>query len=523
MKNSLNNAFFSILVGALVSVPSLLHAAVPTATSVEVLGQPLYNATPNPDQFTIVTGEYVYDDTDADLEGATTFQWYRSLNSDGTGLTSIAGATAQRYSITSGDIGYYLYFQVTPVDANGDAGSAVTSGASPIVASTTYTDNTFGTTTISATTNYLNAGVSGNNRTITVTGSTTVVTIYGDFDMGSANGTIINVSNGATLIIHGGLEIRNNLTINVDATSTFTISSNLEAKNGAGLTVSGNLTVEGDLDVEQTATITVSDGGSMDVQGDFTSGDNGTVTIEGAVTVGGNMEVGGGTDIIVDNDNSGGGSLAVTGDLTGGTGATISGFGPVNVGGDVRGDPGFAGDSQLPIELLSFRVEKEGNTVVVSWSTASETNNEVFTIERSTDGRNYEALAEVAGAGTSQEVNHYAWTDHNPVAGKSYYRLRQTDYDGQNETFNAAVIDGVKVVAMRMYPNPVQDQVTIQWAGGEETYLSVMDMQGRRVFAQAYGETTTQAQVPVQNWEAGVYLVKTQSGGQTQTLRLVVQ
>ena len=90
----------------------------------------------------------------------------------------------------------------------------------------------------------------------------------------------------------------------------------------------------------------------------------------------------------------------------------------------------------LPIELLSNTATCDGSNVVIEWSTASETNNNFFTIEKSTDGINFIAIGTVSGAGTSSSTLNYSFTDNNTLAGTIYYRLRQTNYDGNSETFN---------------------------------------------------------------------------------------
>lgn len=89
----------------------------------------------------------------------------------------------------------------------------------------------------------------------------------------------------------------------------------------------------------------------------------------------------------------------------------------------------------LPIELLSNEVNCHENNVVINWSTASETNNSFFTIEKSIDGINFTTIGTVVGAGTSTSVLNYSFTDNNASPGISYYRLKQTDYDGNSQTF----------------------------------------------------------------------------------------
>ncbi len=86
--------------------------------------------------------------------------------------------------------------------------------------------------------------------------------------------------------------------------------------------------------------------------------------------------------------------------------------------------------SLLPIELLSFSADNVEEGIVLKWITASETNNQNFTCERSSTGIDFFPIGNVKGAGSSTELNEYSFTDNMPLEGRAYYRLRQTDYDG---------------------------------------------------------------------------------------------
>lgn len=85
----------------------------------------------------------------------------------------------------------------------------------------------------------------------------------------------------------------------------------------------------------------------------------------------------------------------------------------------------------LPIKLSHFDIIKIKFNTQISFATASETNNDYFTIERSSDGRSFEAIGEIKGAGNSVEERHYDFTDENPLPGINYYRIKQTDFDGR--------------------------------------------------------------------------------------------
>lgn len=91
------------------------------------------------------------------------------------------------------------------------------------------------------------------------------------------------------------------------------------------------------------------------------------------------------------------------------------------------GDVGGA----LPVELINFTAEADNDAVLLKWETASELNNDYFTIEKSKDANNFESVKFIDGAGNSNEVLQYNAYDNEPSEGISYYRLKQTDYDGK--------------------------------------------------------------------------------------------
>lgn len=87
----------------------------------------------------------------------------------------------------------------------------------------------------------------------------------------------------------------------------------------------------------------------------------------------------------------------------------------------------------LPVELIDFTGKSTPTSVDLHWETASESNNQGFNVERSGDGRRFETIANLAGAGTSYEPKSYHHVDSKPLKGLNYYRLRQMDFDGKTE------------------------------------------------------------------------------------------
>jgi len=103
-----------------------------------------------------------------------------------------------------------------------------------------------------------------------------------------------------------------------------------------------------------------------------------------------------------------------------------------------------AGLNPLPIELLSFDATLIEDQVHLDWITLTEINNDFFTVERSKEGLIFEEVAIVPGAGNSNVQRIYSSIDHEPYQGISYYRLKQTDYNGDFSFSNIAIINNQK-------------------------------------------------------------------------------
>ncbi|MBT1699794.1 T9SS type A sorting domain-containing protein [Fulvivirgaceae bacterium PWU4] len=118
-------------------------------------------------------------------------------------------------------------------------------------------------------------------------------------------------------------------------------------------------------------------------------------------------------------------------------------------------------DDPLPVELVRFRAVAEENTVRLSWSTASETNNDFFTVERSRNAQEWESVRRVPGAGTTKLMNHYEIVDDGPYRGASYYRLKQTDFDLQSKYSELVRVVVDHETPITLHPNPFRDHVRL--------------------------------------------------------------
>lgn len=141
----------------------------------------------------------------------------------------------------------------------------------------------------------------------------------------------------------------------------------------------------------------------------------------------------------------------------------------------------------VPVELLSFSSSVEGNTVNLSWMTATELNNLGFEIERSSNKSDWMTIGFKEGKGTTTETQHYSYSDQlsDLAVSKLFYRLKQVDFDGSFEYSNIIEVDIAPSVfsLSQNYPNPFNPSTKINWqvpVGSWQT-LKVFDILGNEV------------------------------------------
>lgn len=115
------------------------------------------------------------------------------------------------------------------------------------------------------------------------------------------------------------------------------------------------------------------------------------------------------------------------------------------------------GGTPLPVTLVSISAELDRGAVVVSWATASEIDNDYFSIQRSFDGIDFEEVGTINGRGSTKDFNEYQFRDLNPRHGMNYYRLQQFDFDGQSEFSPVVSVNNLFLgdqLTLLLYPNP---------------------------------------------------------------------
>ena len=172
------------------------------------------------------------------------------------------------------------------------------------------------------------------------------------------------------------------------------------------------------------------------------------------------------------------------------------------------------GTSPLPIEMLSFDANCADRKVIINWVTASENNNDFFTLERTQDGIIFQEIGTFQGAGNSSQTINYSFTDANPFPGINYYRLKQTDFNGLEESFNVVSTNciGNNVPNMAIYPNPAGENITINLnieVEDDESFVAFYDLGGKLIKKVKCEKQANQLMhIDVNELESGCYIVR---------------
>jgi hypothetical protein len=293
------------------------------------------------------------------------------------------------------------------------------------------------------------------------------VTLNEVLDISYNGAFILRICGSLTL---SGLEASNNLEIYVCDGGTLIINGNIGVNNGLKISVEGT--------------------GKLEVNGNITLRNNANIEVNGTLKV----------DSLV-------GQNANTNKLTGSGNVIASYLSGIGTG-------GFTG--VLPIELISFLAIPNDQSIEIRWTTATEINNDFFTIERSLDARDWEILGTLNGAGTTSQVQKYSYTDNFPHEGIAYYRLKQTDFDGSFEYFGPiAVAFGGGVSKFNMKVLKFNDHIQVILPSGNAGQLEIYDLNGRLLVSQFARGTVT---LPI---TFGTYIVRFTNGLDT-TLQKVV-
>ena len=310
------------------------------------------------------------------------------------------------------------------------------------------------------------------------------------------------------------------------------------------MVINANAYIAGDAEFKDNVDITVGPNSIVQITDELKNSDNSELTINGAMAAANGKEnkdngVINGTGLLqVDGGFNNQGTISGSLDVcnSGGTNpfssGGVSGSSSVCSNGAIN-FPIIPG-APLPISLIDFDATlNESDQVELIWVTAGELNNDYFTIERSDENLNFVAIEYIPGVGTTNETKEYNYTDKEPIKGKSYYRLKQTDYDGKSETFDivSVILESEADIEVVLYPNPSNGRdnifLKVPTSAGENFNVLINDLLGRDFISDLTFIEQNDHTLIIIDFESqlpkGYYLINIVIKGEIITKKLVVE
>lgn len=177
-----------------------------------------------------------------------------------------------------------------------------------------------------------------------------------------------------------------------------------------------------------------------------------------------------------------------------------------------------------PVTLVSYsgKVLNE-KQVVLSWATATEKENNFYTVYKSSDGIDYAELDKVNSKGSSNNIQYYSLLDAEPYSENTYYKLCQTNFCGRSIDVEIIRVRTPKTLQSKLqtaYPNPFFDEVTVSIPEGTEVAATatLYNLKGEKVFEKKMEVDEGQTELNIKSLDAlrnGTYFVKISRGSET--------
>lgn len=179
----------------------------------------------------------------------------------------------------------------------------------------------------------------------------------------------------------------------------------------------------------------------------------------------------------------------------------------------------------LPVELVEFKGKHSRHGIELLWRTANELANEGFEIQKSNNGRDWEKIGFVKGAGTATEIKEYKYQDINPFVGINYYRLKQVDFDEAFEYSNVIAIEYDNSVRnINIFPNPSNGIINLLIDNplNQRMSICISDNLGRKIWKREWAEEESVWRKELEIEENGIYFVTAQIGNKISYERLII-
>jgi len=199
--------------------------------------------------------------------------------------------------------------------------------------------------------------------------------------------------------------------------------------------------------------------------------------------------------------------------ITGGVGKSYP-FGLTFTYREFNGEINYTPGIPLPISLVSFFATPLDNSVRLNWETNSEINNDYFTLERLEAGIDWITIGTIDGAGTTDSPQFYEFIDRPKTIGTNYYRLSQTDLDGQKEYFEIISVEQKPVITDKLtaHPNPASDRCVLSGSRDELNNIFVFDILGRNLTDQVnLNQSDNGIEIDFSNLDVPMVIIRTET------------
>lgn len=183
-------------------------------------------------------------------------------------------------------------------------------------------------------------------------------------------------------------------------------------------------------------------------------------------------------------------------------------------------EPTPRAENILPVELISFTVDSKDNQNYLAWTTATEINNDFFSIERSNNGSKFAKIGKVIGTGNSYSTIDYRFVDESPESGSNYYRLKQVDYDGKYEYSDIVRADNT-TSRIKIYPTNTTDYITIDMDEQQVASVVVFNEVGQTIKEMTI--TEMQTRIDISDLPNGMYFVQVNAQSGKEIKRIIKQ
>jgi hypothetical protein len=174
----------------------------------------------------------------------------------------------------------------------------------------------------------------------------------------------------------------------------------------------------------------------------------------------------------------------------------------------------------LPVTFMGFGATQTSKGVEVIWNVTAERDVQSYVVERSSTGVDFTKLGEVAAKNSSA----YSFLDNQPIAGMTFYRIREVDIDGKSKYSPVVRLNLERNIALRAYPSPATSEVTVEHSATDKGTVSITTADGRIVKQIEVKPQMTQTFINTSTLKAGLYVVRfVAADGTTQTTKLIKQ